>query len=676
MSRNLPVEGAASPELSRKAIEWWIEAATRGGLDLTGFNASAPLAERLSWARSVALEIGGDYARYSMKEQHSTEDQVRGCISYAGLNRIFVPPEFICIDEAVKGRRSRRKGLARMLAILEGKYIDTLLVFKASRIFRKAHKSMAFIDEEVVERGIRAISVFQGIDTANTQGWRLLFGIHSLIDEQFVDSLGDYVRNSLKGVFLEGHVTGALGVGYRRREVPGAKPTKRGLPTTEAEVDPEAKKLIRQHFEWIDEGMSLAAGQRRWVKAGGPCDPRSSLGYMTPQAYRRMLSNTRYIGLWEFGRKRNRWSSKKDYTEQVVQPDEEVEVRRCEHLRIVSDQLFYRVQARLAKGCRGKHNRRGEDRPVHLWNLVTNVFHCPRCDRQFYQRGAFGRSMGCGDPMCSARGTVPRDKAVEAVCGKLAELVTEDHELVHDLVGVAQNIEERNDQFAAEREEAEREVARLKRKAGILVDVIDVDDDKGADDLKAKLKAMKEDLNRWHLKLAKAKAAEGKPRRIVTPDAVKSMLADLQGTLEAAASGELGDDMIHRTADLFCRLVGNRVYVHFEVRPGRKRTLAKAVFVPELLEVAKERLGIPDSEGSRENATQVSLWLRGPPRIDRTAGEVRRLYEDEGLGFREIGDRLECGSGNACHAYRRWYESRGLPVPPARRPGGRPRKER
>ena len=73
-------------------------------------------------------------------------------------------------------------------------------------------------------------------------------------------------------------------------------------------------KLIQQHYEWIRDGMPITEGLRRWRAAEGPCDPRSTTGYMTYQAYRRMLSNRRYTGLWAFGRKRNQWSSKRDYT--------------------------------------------------------------------------------------------------------------------------------------------------------------------------------------------------------------------------------------------------------------------------------------------------------------------------------------------------------------------------
>jgi len=63
-------------------------------------------------------------------------------------------------------------------------------------------------------------------------------------------------------------------------------------------------------------------------------------------------------------------------------------------------------------------------------------------------------------------------------------------------------------------------------------------------------------------------------------------------------------------------------------------------------------------------------------RIFRKAYKSMGFVEEEGRGFRESGDHLKGSLGKAYLAYRRSYEMRGLPVPPARRPGGRPRKER
>src|SRR5262249_45853466 len=157
------------------------------------------------------------------------------------------------------------------------------------------------------------------------------------------------------------------------------------------------------------QGMPIKEGWRRWVKAGGPRDPRSTSNHMTYNAYRRMLANSRYTSRWVFGRKRNRWSSKRDYTRQVEQPETEIVAVQSEELRIVGDELFFAVQHRLAElklGPRGPKKAKA----LHLWDLVTDCFHCAACRVRFYQSGANGRGMTCkrGD-ICPCKSSVRRD---------------------------------------------------------------------------------------------------------------------------------------------------------------------------------------------------------------------------------------------------------------------------
>jgi site-specific DNA recombinase len=446
MSHSLPAAGAAGPELARLAHQRWVEAASRAGIDLSGFDPEAPLQDRIAWAKARDLDIATLLSRYSSKLQHSTQSQVQDCVEFAGWHRLYPPPEFICVDEAVSGRKTRRDGLDRVRHILQQRLARTLLVFKVSRLFRVAYKGYAFFQEEIVEEGLRALSVSQGIDTADEKTWKSLAYLHGLMDEMLLATIADHVRSGIKSLFHAGYVTGALTLGYRPVAVAGAPPTNRGRPRTMPEVDPAVAERIRQHYRWVRDGMTLKAGWRRWVADGGPCDPRSTLGYMSYHAYRRLLSNPRYTGLWAFGRKRNSWSSRRDYTRQVPQPETEVALRRCPELRIVEDELFAAVQQRLAEfkvGPRGPKKQKD----VKLWDLVTEFFWCPQCQVRYYQAGAGGEGMRCkrGD-LCPALSAVRRQDAVKAVCRKLTELVRQDERLVDQVVGRAQALDARGDE--------------------------------------------------------------------------------------------------------------------------------------------------------------------------------------------------------------------------------------
>jgi hypothetical protein len=125
-ANGLPAAGAATEEVASKSHQWWIDAAAKAGIDLTGFDPAAPLLARIAWAEQASLDIATVLSRYSSKIQHSTEAQVQHNVEYAAWHRFYPPPEFVCVDEAVKGRRVRRDGLDRVEAILSARKAKVL----------------------------------------------------------------------------------------------------------------------------------------------------------------------------------------------------------------------------------------------------------------------------------------------------------------------------------------------------------------------------------------------------------------------------------------------------------------------------------------------------------------------------------------------------------------------
>ena len=163
-------------------------------------------------------------------------------------------------------------------------------------------------------------------------------------------------------------------------------------------------------------------------------------------------------------------------------------------------------------------------------------------------------------------------------------------------------------------------------------------------------------------------------RRPVTAEEARQAASDLKSLLEDGAAGLLGPEAVYRVADLFKRLVGGEVEVLVEVRAGRKRGVVRGRFTPRLLDTVAEAGGLGLAPETAPPAP-TEVWLRRPPRLDAVAAEVRRLYEDEDLGFRAIARKLGIGCGNIYQSYHRYYEMRGLATPPRRPRGRRPRSE-
>ena len=662
--------GAVDEALTRKAHQWWQEAAAICRPDLSGFDHAAEFDNRIAWAAESDLEIGTVYSRFSTKLQHSTDDQVRECVQWAARNGIYVPPELISVDEGVKGKRLRRAGLERTKRILAERMAEVLLVFKASRLFRQAGKGYQFINEEVVEEGLRAVSVSQGIDTNDRKTWKLQLQIHGLLDDLLLDAIADHVRSGLTGLFLNNWVTGAIGVGYRRKELPGAPQTNRGRPRTMPEVDPEAALLIREHARLLLDGMSMKEGVRRWNLVDGPCDPRSTTGKMTYAAYRRLFANKRLVGKWEFGRRRNQFSTKLDYVKQVVQSDDEVSAVHCEELRILDDETFAALQQLLNAKKTGPRGPR-RIRSLVLWDLTTEFFQCQSCSSaktpvRFYQSGANGKGMQCKNAdRCKHQSTVRRRDAVLAMCEQFAVLIGSDRDL-HKLVidEVLKQDSEADHTVTRRLADAKKRMKLLTNRVNDLFEIAGEGSQEDRAETKTRLRAtqaerktIQDAITDLQVKIA------GSTSNISTSQATL-VLADFDSVLKFAASGELGDDAVYKSLSIFRALTGCCVKVAVERRANRKRTNVRGVFIPNVIESTAQ--------------DEVEVWLRKPPRLDLIADRVRYLIDVEGFSHREAAKQLrmeghEVNSGNVWYSYRRWFEMQGLPSPSLAYNNGKPR---
>lgn len=668
MASQIPEAGAVNQELIREIRQWWHEAAEKTDIDLSCFDPSAPLDKRISWALEQGLEIGTVYSRFSSKRQHSTPDQVRTCVQHAAQKGIYCPPEFVCVDEAQRGYRTRREGLDRMLAILKTRRATVLLVFKASRLYRQAFKGYQLIQQEVVEEGLRAISVTQGIDTQDTKAWRMLFQVHGIVDDMVIEATADHVRAGLKGLFARGYTVGALAVGYRRKELPNAPITNRGLTRTVPEVAPDVAEMIREHFRLIANGMPIKKAWRKWVADGGPADPRSTKGYMSSRAYRRMLSRISYTGRFEFGRRRNEYSTKRDYSRQIEQPDSEVETFLCEELRIVDDELFFAVQRRLAELKKGPRGPK-KNRTLHLWDLVTDLFWCPRCNERYYVAGANGHGMQCknGD-LCPCKSAVRREEAVRAICETLCELIQEDAQMIEQIICRARELDARgDDELRAETSVWNRKVASLSSQISDLYELAGQGSDDDRKEMMARIRSAQAERATARHELSRLQKALAETTATITPHTVRKILSGFVTLLENAAAGKLGSEAVYKALAVFQSLVGGRVWVHVERRKGRKRTNVRGVFHPHLLRAVKEHAGHPDVT-NEASGKDVSVWLRRPPRLDVIAERVHQLIDIDGLSYRDVAKKLQqeghnVNSGNVWYSYHRWYEMQGISVP-------------
>ncbi|MDA1230169.1 MAG: recombinase family protein, partial [Planctomycetota bacterium] len=163
--------------------------------------------------REQSASTGAIYARYSSRFQDSIGDQVRTLLDEARRKNIFIPRENVFFDLAVRGFKDRRPGLTDLRQAVARNAFDVFLVFSTSRLFRRTYKALQFVEEDLVERGIRGIFLKSNLDTADGENWRTSFQLFAAMDEATVRMYGSHVQAAHEGLFLRGMVCTTLPLG-------------------------------------------------------------------------------------------------------------------------------------------------------------------------------------------------------------------------------------------------------------------------------------------------------------------------------------------------------------------------------------------------------------------------------------------------------------------------------
>ena len=400
--------------------------------------------------RDQAESIGAVYARYSSRYQSSIGDQVRACFEEAVRRKIFVPAENVFFDQATRGFKQGRAGLTALQAAIEAKAFKVLLVLTTNRLHRKTYRALQLVEEELVERGLRAIFVKSGIDTADAERWRLLMNFNAMVDEFVVSIYAANIRAAHEGLFDRRLVFGTISFGYIGAPIPGEF-TKQKKPRCRLIVDQEASRWVLQIFGWfvvdrltINEIVRRLNGDPRV-----PLSPRCMSGGWSHLAVRLLLANARYRGYWEYGKTQTIWHSKKDYAKQEPR-EAPLRDAQIEELRIVPDALWHAPQLRLEESVVTAAGRRPLDgnrktRP----RLLNGLFFCPTHDRPLTVGGAYGVYMAC--PECQVLpadqralfSQLPRVLALRLTCDALAERLRDDTELVQVVIAACRAEAER-----------------------------------------------------------------------------------------------------------------------------------------------------------------------------------------------------------------------------------------
>jgi site-specific DNA recombinase len=306
------------------------------------------------------------YARFSTANQNdsSIADQVRICSEYASRQGLEIVATFE--DQGISGAAmGNRPGAQRALAALQEGM--TLLVADLSRLSRS--QDLAPLVTRLSHRRARVIGVQDGYDSTSRTA-RMQAGLSGIMSEEFRSMIKDRTYTALESRARNKRPTGGKCYGYRANA-----------------VDKGEAFMVREIFGKYADGQSCQAiaadfNARRIPSPGASWAnriERRASGWMG-SAIRSMLRNERYCGVI-------RWNQ----SEWIKDPDTGKRIRRerprsewleysDESLRIVSQELWLRVQRRI-DGL-SAHKNWGVQRGKAKY-ILSGLLRCESCDSHY-----------------------------------------------------------------------------------------------------------------------------------------------------------------------------------------------------------------------------------------------------------------------------------------------------
>ena len=277
------------------------------------------------------------YARYSSDSQReeSIEGQLRECTEYAERNGITVLRSYI--DRALSARTADRPEFQNMIKDSEQKLFDVVLIWKLDRFSRDRYDS-AHYKRILKKNGVKVVSVKENISD----------GPEGIILESMLEGYAEYYSAELSEKIQRGQKENAL----KGRNNGGGIPLGYLLGNEQKLVlDPVTAPLVREIFQRYADGEIVRTivedFNRRGLKtkSGKPFSPNS---------FNRILKNRKYIGEYRY--------------QDVIIPGGVP--------AILSDDVFYQVQARLEKNKRAPATAKAD-----IDYLLTTKLFCGLCER-------------------------------------------------------------------------------------------------------------------------------------------------------------------------------------------------------------------------------------------------------------------------------------------------------
>ena len=277
------------------------------------------------------------YARYSSDSQReeSIEGQLRECAAFAEKNGITVLRHYI--DRAYSAKTDNRPEFQSIIKDSGKRLFDIVIVWKLDRFARNRYDSARY-KATLKKNGVKVVSATEIISE----------GAEGIILESMLEGYAEYYSAELSEKIHRGQKENAL----KGRNNGGGIPLGYLLGNEQKLVlDPVTAPIVREIFQRYADGEIVRTIVEDFNRRGLKTKNGKSF---SPNSFNRILKNRKYIGEYQY--------------QDVIIPGGVP--------AILSDDLFYRVQARLEKNKRAPATAKAD-----VDYLLTTKLFCGLCER-------------------------------------------------------------------------------------------------------------------------------------------------------------------------------------------------------------------------------------------------------------------------------------------------------
>jgi site-specific DNA recombinase len=298
--------------------------------------------------------------------QVALKDQKQHCRKFAEEHGWIVPDEYVYTDAGKSGTSpAGRDGLNSLIitAKKQPSPFRMVLVEETSRLARNPRDVLDIVDALALH-GVHVYFINQLLDSRDDHT-RMILMLPEMVKEQYIAGLSEKVRRGQMGRVISGLTPGGRCFGYRNVPVeamPSDDAKGRGefLGTRLEIVDAEAE-TVQRIYEMFASGVTVSemvktlnAEQVAIAKIGNLNSPWNQT------RIRRILRQERYVGTVVWNRMKRVRNPRTGRVKLLLNPPADV-LRVCApQLRIVTDELWSRVQARLRPRRAAFSSRFGE----------------------------------------------------------------------------------------------------------------------------------------------------------------------------------------------------------------------------------------------------------------------------------------------------------------------------